>query len=839
MSDCLTEVDFEQFDSGDTTDAELERISDHISSCDACRVAYERFQKDESFLAGARSVLDDEDEFTIPDIPRRREFSTKDFTFEKAPRLELSKHLPNIDGYKIVDVIGHGGMGVVYRAVQLKLNRTVALKVLPSMIGAANPAAVERFQREANAAARLHHTHIIPIYDFGESHDAHYYAMELIHGQPLSVLVRQFAQKNAASASPARLAEMLRDTTYESPDTGRSQPYLMSDIDESRVTMATQGFGRGRVYYRQVARWMADAAHALQYAHGQRIIHRDIKPANLILSVDGRIMIADFGLAKTEDEHSVTVTGALLGTIRYCSPEQAMARRIPIDHRTDIYSLGATMYELLCFQPAYPGDDDKKVLAAIMTRDPVPPRKIVPHVPAELETICLKAMERAPDARYLTARAFAEDLERYTKDLPIVAKRPPFHKRAIKFVRRHRAATTAVTAGFLVVVMSVAVYLSNVKQRELRVQNYLKDYRRETNTNYDYDKAIDVIVAALDLRPDMLELNYNYAIALKEKYKRGKGDVKHLERSLEYCDRSLAIAPSHPRPANLKAAVLYLLKRYEEAEAVCRPAIEERDPWAASSLVKILSLQRRIEDADAMSRTAARFAEDRRKEIERDTKNVDRRPGEFKALGSLWRTVATVQLFIGDLEFAKSAMKKARDLDPDNPGTHLMEARLLLAHDDNNEGDRADLVTAANNARKGLSKKKYDVNDVRFTGTLLQAMLRDDKNDLVIGIFNDLAIADNDIPVDHHLIVAIAHARLAIECASEDEPDIAQSHIAAAQDDLRQANAKWPDELREPGQYDVNADREILWFQTADELLALRAEAVGLLDQATDNPQNR
>ncbi len=824
MSTCLTEVDFEQFDNGDSTDAELERISDHISSCDACRIAYERFQNDESFLAGARSLLDDD--MTIPKIPRRRKPSSGDFTIEHAPKLELSRHLPNIDGYKIVDVLGHGGMGIVYRAVQLKLNRTVALKVLPSMIGAANPAAVERFQREANAAARLHHTHIIPIYDFGESHDAYYYAMELIQGQPISVLVKQFAKKNAASASPARLADMLRNTTYESPDTGRSQPYIMPDIDESRVTMATQGFGRGRIYYRQVARWIADAAHALQYAHSQRIIHRDIKPANLILSVDGRIMVADFGLAKTEDEHSVTVTGALLGTIRYCSPEQAMAGRIPLDHRTDVYSLGATMYELLCFQPAYPGDEDKKVLAAIMTRDPVSPRKIVPHVPAELETICLKAMERAPDARYQTARAFAEDLERYTKDLPIVAKRPPFHKRAVKFVRRHRAATTAATAGVLVVVMTVVLFVQEQIQKDLRNDVHMQDARHAMNNN-EYDDALIDLQAVLEESPDNWRAIGNLGIVGKEKFKRsaqGEEDFQILRDAVANCDRALVTEPDHPGLLSTKSVALYMLKKLKKAEQVCKDALDSQHPWAASNLIKIYALQRQIDEAKEVSDIAARLAADKLVELRRGVIPRDEASGQQQALGSLWRTIATIRFFLDDKEGTEEAIRFALKFDNHHPGNQLMKARILLAYGADHDDERARPYLFARNAWREASDLKYPARDPRGERMVALAILKEEDYSEAI-VEAEKTINAGDIPAFGHLVASIAHAHLGAR-------DAARAH-------LREADAKWPDDLRQPGQYRVNADREILWFETADELIRLRSEAENLLEIPHSGPQNR
>ncbi len=320
MSSCLTSAELERY-KGETIDSpDAANVRDHLASCDACRERFERIQGDDTLAADVRRVLGQDD----------TERGT-DSTVGLGAPIEKPVRYPRIDGYRITGVLGQGGMGIVYRAVQTRLNRAVALKVLPAMVGSASPGAVTRFRREATAAARLHHTNIIPIYDFGESTDAHFCAMELVSGQPLNVVIRQFSELNASTASPARLTEMLHNiapafqTTAGEPSDSNSSG---SDIGSGA---SNTSLGRGRVYFRQVARWMADAAEGMHYAHGEGIIHRDIKPGNLILSTDGRLMIADFGLAKDVNDESVTMTGSLLGTLRYMSPEQAMARRMRVD----------------------------------------------------------------------------------------------------------------------------------------------------------------------------------------------------------------------------------------------------------------------------------------------------------------------------------------------------------------------------------------------------------------------------------------------------------------------------------------------------------------------------
>ena len=193
MSACLTLGDFERLDDGVLDGETAAKARAHLNWCDACRVAYEQYREDQAFLAEAKSAL-----------LEGSDSDSRLMESESWPIRKAAGVAPEIEGYRFTGVIGQGGMGIVYRAVQTKLNRTVALKVLPAMVGAASPSAVSRFRREATAAARLHHTHIVPIYDFGESHDAYYYAMELITGQPLNVVIQRFAESDAASASPAR-----------------------------------------------------------------------------------------------------------------------------------------------------------------------------------------------------------------------------------------------------------------------------------------------------------------------------------------------------------------------------------------------------------------------------------------------------------------------------------------------------------------------------------------------------------------------------------------------------------------------------------------------------------
>ena len=792
MPKCLTLVDFERYAAGELGETARTDVRHHLDTCDTCRVAYERYQQDETFLRRARSMLSSGSRGT-----------QRTTTSGSLRRDGVPSRTPDIEGYRITGVLGQGGMGIVYRAVQTKLNRTVALKVLPAMVGAASPSAVSRFRREATAAARLHHTNIVPIYDFGECHDAYYYAMELITGQPLNVVIREFAQRDAAGASPAKLAGMLMTITSEdvSLPSITTSPSLAADDTPSMAGVSSGG--RGRMYYRQVARWVADAADALHYAHGQGIIHRDIKPANLILSHDGRIMIADFGLAKSVDEETVTLTGSLLGTVRYLSPEQAMARRIPVDHRTDIYSLGALMYELLCFQPAFAGADDKQVLSAIITREPPKPRKISSSVPSELETICLKALEKSPDQRYATARAFAEDLRRYTHDLPIVAKRPGPIARVVKFIRRHKIPSVA---AVVVLALSVTAIVERGRRRTATKGELIQlgiQATHKAEPNWDVAcKYFDQAIAIAPYDPSVLG---NYAILKKDQYNsQPKGDRKLLEEAMDYCELALRHHPNHTGVMTAKAVLLKMLERHEEAVVTNLKIIELVDRPAATweNLGVAYALSGSYEKADKAFETAA--------ELEGDNR-------DWKCQ-SLWYNRAALQLFLDDSR-GEESLQKAFACNTADIWASLFRATRHIAR--SNAGtDRTLLDEAkadADFAYRSLQSEGFNyVRLAERVNALVQLRLANWKE---AAIHARRAIEAGDQPCTNQLIIAIAESH--------------RGDRAAARTAFDDALANWPDWADDERGFHATAPEGRLWFDTAQDLLALRREAAGLIGGAS------
>jgi serine/threonine protein kinase/Flp pilus assembly protein TadD len=330
--------------------------------------------------------------------------------------------------FRLIREVGRGGMGIVYEAEQVSLGRRVALKVLP-FAATMDPRHLQRFHNEARAAAGLHHTNIVPVHGVGNERGVHYYAMQFIEGSTLADLIAEQRRGLPSQVPTVPLAEAAASATTVPP-----------------AAQATSSAPRDRAYFRRAAEWGIQAAEALDYAHTLGVVHRDIKPANLMVDMAGRVWVTDFGLAQVQSDTRITMTGDLVGTLRYMSPEQALAKRVVVDHRTDVYSLGATLYELLTLEPAFTGADRQELLRQIAFEEPTPLRRLNRRVPAELETIVLKALEKNPADRYATAKELAEDLRHWLEDRPIRARRPSLVARGRKWVRRHGPAVRATTA---------------------------------------------------------------------------------------------------------------------------------------------------------------------------------------------------------------------------------------------------------------------------------------------------------------------------------------------------------------------------------------------------------
>ncbi|MEZ6134834.1 MAG: serine/threonine-protein kinase [Pirellulaceae bacterium] len=357
-----------------------------------------------------------------------------------------------IGDFQIVGELGRGGMGIVYEAVQMSLGRRVALKVLPFASGL-DASRLQRFRNEAHAAAQLHHTNIVPVHAVGSDRGVQYYAMQLIEGQTLAELIDRLREVNPQSAGHA--SATLGESAPLTGGATQGRPRRLSHgdprdgNDRLRTTLLTDA-GQRKLHYRTMVQLAHQATLALEHAHQYGVVHRDIKPGNLLLDTMSKLWVTDFGLAQIEQaEMQLTRSGHALGTVRYMSPEQAAGNRLILDHRTDIYSLGVTLYEMLTLRPAIVGNDYRAMLNQVAEQEPTAPRIIDPALPIELDTIILKAIAKDPAARYATAKAFGDDLLAWLDDKPIAAKPPTLWQWLGKWRKRNRRLVN-VAAGLLV-----------------------------------------------------------------------------------------------------------------------------------------------------------------------------------------------------------------------------------------------------------------------------------------------------------------------------------------------------------------------------------------------------
>lgn len=363
-------------------------------------------------------------------------------------RESATPELKRLGDYRIIREIGRGGMGIVYEAHQESLNRHVALKMLP-FAAVLDQRQIARFRNEAQAAAQLHHPHIVPVFAVGQEHGVYFYAMQYIAGQSLDQAIHEMR-----SATAEKIA-----TTTTACDAAKGSTTTLQHEQTPTAAGKFSKVNRGD-YFRSVARLGRQAAEALQHAHENGIVHRDVKPSNLLLDGAGQLWVTDFGLAQMQNEKGVTLTGDVIGTLRYMSPEQAGGSTV-IDARTDIYSLGATLYELLTLQLAHPADDRQALLRQIVDAEPVAPRRHNPSIPLDLETIILSALAKSPADRYVSAQSLADDLGRFLEGKPTLARRPTLVDRAGKWARRHKAlvGVAAIAVVMLAIFSGVGVVL--------------------------------------------------------------------------------------------------------------------------------------------------------------------------------------------------------------------------------------------------------------------------------------------------------------------------------------------------------------------------------------------
>jgi serine/threonine protein kinase len=512
------------------------------------RVSSDWPRLDGSIALSPSCVLADQHRQFLPAMQMLAELGHSIASGEKVAMLPTEGHaaeLGELGDFRILREVGRGGMGIVYEAVQISLNRRVALKVLP-FAAAMDPKQLQRFKNEAQAAAHLQHRNIVPVHCVGCERGVHFYAMQYINGQTVAAVIREL-QRNVEG--PMTNDEGMTNDQSQSPQDPAPGANAQTDVRHSTLDILSSFGVRHSSFFRTVANLGLQAAEALEHAHQLGIIHRDIKPANLLIewragTVNCPVLwITDFGLAHCRSQPGLTKTGDLLGTLCYMSPEQALAKRVALDARTDVYSLGVTLYELLTLEPAYHGSDREEILQQIAFSEPRCPRRLNPAIPAELETIVLKAMAKSPEERYLTAQELADDLRRFLEDKPIKARRPSLLQRAAKWTRRHRTVVRAAVAMMVLAVLGLAMSTALIWQ----------SLERERLTSY-YER-----------------------IALAER-EWSANNLSRVEQLLDAC------------PANLRGWEWYYLKRLRlqrippltHSSAVLGVALSPDSRWIAS-----------------------------------------------------------------------------------------------------------------------------------------------------------------------------------------------------------------------------------------------------------------
>jgi serine/threonine protein kinase len=486
------------------------------------------------------------------------------------PEAELGQ----LGDYKLLREIGRGGMGIVYEAEQISLRRRVALKILP-FVGGVDSRQLQRFRNEAEAAAHLHHSHIVPVFAVGCERGVHYYAMQFIDGQSLGTLIALMAEGQ----------EKAGDGRLEAKEKER----IIGSSTLAAAAISTEHSARTHRFYRTVATIGKQTAEALEYAHQTGIIHRDIKPANLLLDSRGEVWITDFGLAQFQRDAGLTMTGELLGTLRYVSPEQALAKRGLVDHRTDIYSLGATLYELLTLQPVFDGKDRHALLQQIGFDEPRPPRAIDPAIPVELETIVLKALAKNPADRYGSAQEVADDLQRFLEYKPIQAKRPTVAERARKWMRRHPAFVSATLLFMLVCVIASTVSTVLIARAQWNTQRAYDQLAIEENRT---KTAYQELAAEQARTQAALEAEAEQRDRAENDYEQARRVLKEI---VQFSEGELAHHPAHQevRRRLLETVLDYyedFLARHEDDPAV-RAELTASRKRAAAILTELASLR--------------------------------------------------------------------------------------------------------------------------------------------------------------------------------------------------------------------------------------------------------
>lgn len=396
---------------------------------------------------------------------------------------------PQVGDYDLVRELGHGGMGIVFAARHRALGRTVALKILPP-IGMLTGRHRQRFQNEARAAAQLDHPNIVEVFEIGETGELYFFAMRFVHGATLEQILARAkrSQQPGSNHQPMSCADPTSPlgsghspTDASQGETDLAVPAVWSPLEFSSSS-----------WFTTVAITVRDAALAIDHAHEHGVVHRDLKPSNLMIDQSGKLWVTDFGLASCEANPTLTATGDLLGTLRYMSPEQASGGNVSPLHLADVYSLGATLYELLTLTPLNDGRERSALMRQIAQPIHRSPRRKNPAVPRSLEAITMKACAFEPADRYVTAGAMAEDLNRYLAGEHVLARRPGAASTLAVLIRRHRDVVLTMIAGLVGMCLLLVIATVLIERSRRRAvnneQQMINAYARQTELRQEAEQ---------------------------------------------------------------------------------------------------------------------------------------------------------------------------------------------------------------------------------------------------------------------------------------------------------------------------------------------------------------
>ena len=555
-------------------------------------------------------------------------YQTKPLPESAWPKLE--SQWPAAPGYEIVEELGRGGMGVVYRARQLALKRDVALKMI--LAGAcAGPGDLRRFANEAEAIAQLDHPNIVQIYEIGEAEGRPFIALEFLEGGSLAV----------------RLA-------------GQPQPP------------------------RAAADMIATLAEAVEFAHQRGIVHRDLKPMNVMFDRHGTMKITDFGLAKQlQGDSAGTRTGDVMGTPAYMAPEQAGGATKQVGPPCDIYALGVILYEMLTGRPPFHGEDSVDTLLAVLSEEPVSPRRLTAHLPRDLETICLKCLEKSPARRFVSAGQLAADLRRFLNNEPITARPPGAVERGVKWVRRHPARAIAAVSSLVLLVAATGGFAFHANRLALQLAETEKQRQR---AEADLDLALDTVDELVD------RLSGENLASLPK-----SDPIRHdfLEITLAFCRGLLSENPGEPgvrwrmgRARRQAASIQQIFGHVEQAESEYRQGILDLKELVAEFPQRQeyrRDLAATLNNLGILLRAAgrAKAAEDEYRVAQKAFQRLsDESPddADFRQhLAASWNNLGLARLAAGDAAGAEEAEGRSMKLYQALEQKHSVSAEIIQA----------------------------------------------------------------------------------------------------------------------------------------------------------------